>query len=51
MYELDGRSCGPKELCTIRDNLLSDACAVIKTKMKNDPEEMNFTTLALVKGN
>jgi len=50
LYQLDGRNSSPKEICKIKQSLLHDACMAIKDIMKKDPQEMNFTTLALVKG-
>lgn len=50
MYELDGRNSGPKQVGIIQQTLLHDACLAIKEIMNKDPEEMNFTTLALAKG-
>ena len=49
LYELDGRRSGPKEVCQIQNSLLHDACMNIKQIMSQDPNELNFTTLALVK--
>lgn len=50
MYELDGRNAGAKEVGVIKQGLLNDACLTIKDIMNKDPEELNFTTLALAKG-
>ena len=49
LYELDGRvEHGP--IChgdTTQENLLKDACHVVKQLMEADPSEMRFTIIAL----
>lgn len=48
LYELDGRKEGP--VChgpTTQENLLKDACQVVKKFMERDPEEVRFNIMAL----
>jgi ubiquitin carboxyl-terminal hydrolase L3 len=48
LYELDGRKKGPvRHGDTNETNLLKDACAVVETFMKRDPEELRFGIIAL----
>lgn len=48
LYELDGRKEGPVRHCdTNQNDLLKDACRVVETFMKRDPNEVRFTILAL----
>ena len=48
LYELDGRKSGPIPLgaCT-KDTFLKQAAAACKEYMARDPENINFTVLAL----
>ena len=49
LYELDGRvENGPIcHGCTTQQDLLKDACGVVRQLMEADPDEMRFTILAL----
>ncbi|XP_064607747.1 ubiquitin carboxyl-terminal hydrolase-like isoform X1 [Liolophura sinensis] len=50
LYELDGRKDGPVlHGKTTPDTLLQDAVAVVKQFMARDPDELNFTLMALVR--
>jgi ubiquitin carboxyl-terminal hydrolase L3 len=52
LYELDGRKDGPvRHRDTSQETLLEDACEVVETFMKRDPDEMRFTILALAPKN
>lgn len=48
LYELDGRKSGPikKAKCSA-DTFLSDAAAACKEYMVRDPDNINFTIVAL----
>jgi len=48
LYEMDGRKCGPvRHGDTTADTLMEDAAKVVKQFMTRDPEEVNFTVVAL----
>lgn len=48
LYELDGRKDGPvRHGDTSQETLLKDACKVVETFMKRDPNEIRFTIMAL----
>jgi len=48
LYEMDGRKSGPiRHGDTTEESFLGDACKVVETFMKRDPEELRFTIMAL----
>ncbi|KAL5012476.1 hypothetical protein ScPMuIL_011027 [Solemya velum] len=50
LYELDGRKEGPVSHSKSRpDTMLEDTIKVVKKFMERDPDELNFTLMALVK--
>jgi ubiquitin carboxyl-terminal hydrolase L3 len=50
LYELDGRKGAPvKHGATTAETLLEDSVGVVKKFMARDPEELNFTVVALAK--
>jgi ubiquitin carboxyl-terminal hydrolase L3 len=50
LYELDGRKDGPvKHGPTTQDTLLEDTAEVVKKFMARDPDNLNFTVVALAK--
>ncbi|ELT93347.1 hypothetical protein CAPTEDRAFT_181658 [Capitella teleta] len=50
LYELDGRKNAPiRHGDTTADNLLEDAAKVVKKFMARDPDNVNFTVVALAK--
>ncbi|CAH1776593.1 unnamed protein product [Owenia fusiformis] len=50
LYEMDGRKSAPvNHGPTTKDSLLEDTCTVVKGFMERDPDEVNFTLVALAK--
>jgi len=50
LYELDGRRAAPVHHgATTEDNLLEDSAEIVKKFMARDPDNLNFTVVALAK--